>query len=695
MTWTLADAPPASSSTTAAADFPTKCTPDPAPTPADISIFVTCVANGATTYDAIFGFRNAGESPVSIPVGPQNRFDPDPLDRGQPAEFVPGTVSVAVTVRGIANGTNLKWTILPGNDSRVGSTVAEANPGFGTKCGPQLRIRPTLRILRIHPTRRILRPPAPIRRGRRLRPVRDQQGLDERRGLRLPERQRGPRRDRGRLPQSLPPDSSGPRADHGLPAREPPGGVHGRRHQVGRTTRLGGDACRRHTGRRSPRPTSRRSAPSPSRRRSPSASSGAVVDHGDTYDAVFGLENDNPVDISVQVGVANFVLPKPRNAASRRCSAPAGTRTRSAYAASRTTASSCGLCPTEGRASRPSRRRPRSAATAARTRGPSRSRPSASAATAGRTRRCSATRTSAARTSSFRSARTTTSTRRPAIGAAGRLPFRHRPVRVLRTGRAARSGRHVDRRQCGPGGHGARLRRPRTRCSLVSIEGNADLDLDKGRPDVTRSTSVSGSNTRSPSTTQEPPPCSPRSRSTGRSTDAYSSCRPPPQPGAAASWVRAHLASACAACSATSPPTNRPRSSSRRGRASPGRTVNRATVLSLPPPSNGDNTDTASVVIRPRQQVLPGRGGRETEAALHGLMRASVCGGAGGGRRAAPRRAGGKRHRRPTARDGALGSRAPTGDRSDGSPTHGASAHTSAAGDTPGGDQPPARSGPN
>ena len=40
---------------------------------------------------------------------------------------------------------------------------------------------------------------------------------------------------------------------------------------------------------------------------------GCVIDRGDTYDVVFGYENDNPVDISVQIGVANFVLPKPVN----------------------------------------------------------------------------------------------------------------------------------------------------------------------------------------------------------------------------------------------------------------------------------------------------------------------------------------------------------------------------------------------
>ena len=162
VTWTLANAPPASSSTTARADFATKCAPNPQPTPPDLSIFVTCVVNGATTYDATFGYRNSEADPISIPVGPQNRFDPEPLDRNQPAEFVPGTVSDAVTVRGIANGTSLTWTILPGNASRTRSTIAEASPGSRPSAVPSLRTRPILPIRRIHrfrPTRRL---PAPI-----------------------------------------------------------------------------------------------------------------------------------------------------------------------------------------------------------------------------------------------------------------------------------------------------------------------------------------------------------------------------------------------------------------------------------------------------------------------------------------------------------------------------------------------------
>ena len=38
-----------------------------------------------------------------------------------------------------------------------------------------------------------------------------------------------------------------------------------------------------------------------------------VVDRGNTYDVVFGYENDNPVDIAVPIGLANLVLPRPVN----------------------------------------------------------------------------------------------------------------------------------------------------------------------------------------------------------------------------------------------------------------------------------------------------------------------------------------------------------------------------------------------
>jgi uncharacterized repeat protein (TIGR01451 family) len=41
--------------------------------------------------------------------------------------------------------------------------------------------------------------------------------------------------------------------------------------------------------------------------------SACVVDHGNTYDAVFGYVNDNPVDISVPLGLANNMVPAPHD----------------------------------------------------------------------------------------------------------------------------------------------------------------------------------------------------------------------------------------------------------------------------------------------------------------------------------------------------------------------------------------------
>jgi uncharacterized repeat protein (TIGR01451 family) len=38
-----------------------------------------------------------------------------------------------------------------------------------------------------------------------------------------------------------------------------------------------------------------------------------VTDHGNTYDVVFGYENDNPVDVVVPIGLANRVVPEPQN----------------------------------------------------------------------------------------------------------------------------------------------------------------------------------------------------------------------------------------------------------------------------------------------------------------------------------------------------------------------------------------------
>ena len=259
-------------------------------------------------------------------------------------------------------------------------------------------------------------------------------------------------------------------------------------------------------------------------------------------------------------------------AASRRCSAPAGTRTRSAYAASRTPPRRRGRCPTEGRASRPSRRRPRAACDGSenprrrRDRAPLRPPRRAGTYTAmfgyanlGRERR-------------HRSRSARTNLVDPAPGDRGQpavfVPASSRSR--SRYGRCRRSGRHVDRRaDAGEVDNGARLGRPGPRLQPGSIEGDADLDLTKvARPDsvdvgerIEYTITVHNAGTA---------PCSRRSRSTGRSTRRIQlpvgrrRSRALPRPGSG------HIGPARAsACSATSPPTNRPRSSSRLGRASP------------------------------------------------------------------------------------------------------------------------------
>ena len=111
VTWTLVYGGQTSTAT-ASASFAEKCggTP-PEPPPAKVAIFVKCVDNASGTFSATFGYENDASEPVSVPVGPQNRFSPTPIDRGQPIEFLPGEVQAAFTVSGVADGTSLVWTV--------------------------------------------------------------------------------------------------------------------------------------------------------------------------------------------------------------------------------------------------------------------------------------------------------------------------------------------------------------------------------------------------------------------------------------------------------------------------------------------------------------------------------------------------------------------------------------------------------
>jgi uncharacterized repeat protein (TIGR01451 family) len=145
-------------------------------------------------------------------------------------------------------------------------------------------------------------------------------------------------------------------------------------------------------------------------------------------------------------------------------------------------------------------------------------------------------------------------------------------------------------------------------CSLVSIEGNADLDLTKvARPDsVDVGERIEYTITiHNAGTTPVFAPVMLDRPLDGRvellsAASAAGHCRVLGH-GTPAQRVRCVLRDVAADESATIVVAARALDA--------GRTVNRATVLSLPPPKDGENTDTASVVIRPRQQVSPGEAG--------------------------------------------------------------------------------------
>jgi hypothetical protein len=65
------------------------------------------------TYTAFFGYKNENAITVTIPIGPENRFSPDPQDRGQPTAFGPGRTpywpDAAFGV--LFDGSDLVWTL--------------------------------------------------------------------------------------------------------------------------------------------------------------------------------------------------------------------------------------------------------------------------------------------------------------------------------------------------------------------------------------------------------------------------------------------------------------------------------------------------------------------------------------------------------------------------------------------------------
>ena len=101
-------------------------------------MFVKCVLDGTSTYDAEYGYENDNASAVTVPVGANNRFSPDPANRGQTTAFQPGVVDAAFAVTDIPNGTSLVWSVT----SAGATTTATATSGFATKCAGPLPPEP-------------------------------------------------------------------------------------------------------------------------------------------------------------------------------------------------------------------------------------------------------------------------------------------------------------------------------------------------------------------------------------------------------------------------------------------------------------------------------------------------------------------------------------------------------------------------
>jgi glycosidase len=91
-------------------------------TNAAVSPVLECVAtNGDGSYTARFGYLNRNSAGVIIAVGSNNRFTPNPIDRGQVTTFAPGRVVDAFRVTW--SGGNLVWS-LRGPDGRNRTSTA-------------------------------------------------------------------------------------------------------------------------------------------------------------------------------------------------------------------------------------------------------------------------------------------------------------------------------------------------------------------------------------------------------------------------------------------------------------------------------------------------------------------------------------------------------------------------------------------
>ncbi|MFP4438514.1 MAG: hypothetical protein ACLFVO_14825 [Chloroflexaceae bacterium] len=95
------------------AAIPPTPTPTPTPTTQRVKPILDCVYdNGDGTFTAFFGYSNPNSFAVDIPIGTNNYFSPDPIDRGQPTRFDPGRSPWGQSFNVTWDGqSNLVWTL--------------------------------------------------------------------------------------------------------------------------------------------------------------------------------------------------------------------------------------------------------------------------------------------------------------------------------------------------------------------------------------------------------------------------------------------------------------------------------------------------------------------------------------------------------------------------------------------------------
>ena len=299
---------PWTSEATAGADFETKCSSPPEPPARTVDVFVTCVENAGETYSARFGYENPGSASVSLAIGAQNRFTPGDEYRGQPELFTPGRVDVAVVVGGISNSVALTWTVATGNGP---PSTATARDTLETKCSDEpLPPDPPPDPPPPDP------PPGPPPPPPDQRPIGIFVQCITTRGDTYdavfgyqndnaytvaipvgPDNRFSPGGDRGQTTTFLPGNHQDAFTVEQIPSRTLTtwavtyaGATRFARPDAGFTE------C---------------SAEPPGLQ--PIGLFACIVDRGDSFDAVFGYENDNPVDITVPIGLQNFVIPRPVN----------------------------------------------------------------------------------------------------------------------------------------------------------------------------------------------------------------------------------------------------------------------------------------------------------------------------------------------------------------------------------------------